>query len=1359
MIFLLKNKIIKKLLILFAFLNCTINYAQNDTISQIIKAYDKWDDDLCNNLIKSYNEKNTVITSERDSIDYNIYKCIKGYQMPFDLYENYNFTTEYLTSLRYLFKKDLGDYLPSFVNDLYLKSNLISKNESTILKSEMLSLLEESAKYSLKDHNKSRFFSKIDHFNTLKNISFLFNNLNPNQYEESLIKVNSTLSFFEENKSFLESKGFNNSKLFYLFKFKLRLLYYKDNNKEKIAILNNLIEILYQYKNGIDTKYIEYLDLYYDLLGHECYKAGSFQILINLITKYNDKNPVFDLSEIKLLLEATTISQKQMLIEKIICDIESNKISIFKLKALSHLMDYLILPYGHINELKVKSAEEKKLIIHYYYVKYLLEKNNDWNWADNPDYRLISKKVALGSFGLVYNSLHSSEIDINFKNGGFDLLKAKGQIIQEIINSKNPYILKLNFSDFIDKIDYEISEHHTEINKSDDEFIINVLHNNISKFKQINTKYTDFVVLLSLINNDIQKLVLGFDSSVAIEKTNKLRDLIKSNLKEDINIDDLDLRINICNNLEDLNKIKNFIESSFKLNKIELPEYVKLINNLNFLEYDFYEENNKSKFASNDNLLSLANKTYTFFISNLESLNDYSNYIRIVNLIKQYDFPPNLQLINKVLSFYNDPGNMFTNIKKYYLDQCLGKLYFRIKNYSKARMYFYAANANTLIYEDPEIVFQKWDLLLNIYYCIILDQDLSKIEIYEKIKYLKGIYETDIDRIEKLNFKNSKKILIEIKYRYNTICLHEVREQKDLNKEKKILLEQLEINKTLNLFNDFYTELDLIKCKSKLNKISTTESFKLITDLYKKYNKKQDISFALACEELKDYNSSFNIQLNTYSEELLNNLNYINKLSYTNQQVFFNELWDHRQYILRPYFKLAEEDKQKNLNRLIQYFILSDNIDGNDFNLYANNESEKINELILEKKKLINNESSDEDYNKISNNIDLLQQKLKFKENNINWNLQLLKDNLKENQAYIRIFGHKQLDYFGYYAFVVTKTNSKLIDLNENKLDFEKAFNAYIKNIKEQVDSPIAYDVFYAKIFNALPKETTELFFQNEGVYINLNPDGFKSNSTQKYLVETYNIHTINTSYLFKNLDSQINFENALFIGNPRFKESETKITNTSIAANKTRGSILLPLPNTQNEVVEVAKLLNINNIKTKCLLQEEASEVNLNKLSSSYDLIHIATHGFYKDDGTDKINQYDFGLYLTGALDYINNNQVKSQMIDEGIIYAPEIELLNLSKAKLVVLSACETGFGRQSKIGKISLSSSFIMAGAKNVLSTLWKVDDKVTMEFINEFYKKLLHLKNIKSALRQTQLEFLEKYKSPYYWAPFMLLQNRG
>ena len=1017
----------------------------------------------------------------------------------------------------------------------------------------------------------------------------------------------------------------------------------------------------------------------------------------------------------------------------------------------------MVLPYGEINNLNIISSEEKKIINHYYYIRYLLSKNNFSLWKNNPDYQLIDEKIELSSFNMIYNDFHTLDIDINFKDGGFDYLKVKHKIIDEILKTNNSYKSNLIYVDFFDKIKYEISTYKNDGDKNDDEYILSILNNNISIFKEINSNYDDLIQLLININTDIQQLTLGMDYDLQTNKINKLKSFLKSKLNKEINVKDIYFRILICNNFEDLNQLTKTTESLYKLKKYSFEEYLKLINSLNFLEYDLYSDQFREKGNNiNNNLLVIAKKAYTFFMSNIEYFNNYNDFFRIIALIKEYNFEPNIKLINKYLTFYTNPGKMLTNRVKYTLDKNLGELYYKIKKFSTAREYFYAANANPLIYEDRSIAFQRWELLINLFFCNILDPKLSKNEIAKSITYIKNIFESDINRIKNLKSDNLNFLLLEITYRYNEICLYEARNQNDYLTEKNKLIEQLEINKTVNLYDNFNTELNLIKCESKLNEISNEEKFKLISQLYNKYNKSPDISYALAAEELNDFNSSFNIQLKIYTEELMNNLNYINKLSFNNQIIYLNEIWDHRQFILRPFFKLNEQDKFNNLNKLIEFFIVSDNVDRNNYNLYANNDSNKIDELILEKKKLFNSNTNDEDFNKISNNIDLIQQTLKNNVTNSYWNLKLLKSNLNNNQAYIRIFSHNFQDY---YAFVITNKNSELIDLNERKnIDFEKALNSYMKDTKDQFESPLAFDIFYSKIFSALPKEINELFFQNEGVYINLNPDGFKSNITNKYLIEDYDIHTINSSYSFNNIDSKFNFNNALFIGNPKFEINNFDSSITSSVKNSTRGT-LLPLPNTQNEINEVAQLLNNNNINTKSLLQSDATEENLNKYSTSFELLHIATHGFYKDDGTLKINQYNFGLYLTGALDYINNNKEKTQMINEGIIYAPEIELLNLSKTKLVVLSTCETGFGRQSKIGKISLSSSFIMAGAKNVLSTLWKIDDKVTKEFINEFYKKLIQLKNIKSALKQTQLEFLNKYKSPYYWAPFMLLQNRG
>ena len=91
------------------------------------------------------------------------------------------------------------------------------------------------------------------------------------------------------------------------------------------------------------------------------------------------------------------------------------------------------------------------------------------------------------------------------------------------------------------------------------------------------------------------------------------------------------------------------------------------------------------------------------------------------------------------------------------------------------------------------------------------------------------------------------------------------------------------------------------------------------------------------------------------------------------------------------------------------------------------------------------------------------------------------------------------------------------------------------------------------------------------------------------------------------------------------------------------------------------------------------------------------------------------------------------------------------------MVLSACETGFGNSTFMGGENLANSFLRAGAKNIISTLWPVDDKITQQFMITFYRELLKNKNINLALRTAKQIIKKEYSDPNYWAPFVLLQN--
>jgi CHAT domain-containing protein len=153
----------------------------------------------------------------------------------------------------------------------------------------------------------------------------------------------------------------------------------------------------------------------------------------------------------------------------------------------------------------------------------------------------------------------------------------------------------------------------------------------------------------------------------------------------------------------------------------------------------------------------------------------------------------------------------------------------------------------------------------------------------------------------------------------------------------------------------------------------------------------------------------------------------------------------------------------------------------------------------------------------------------------------------------------------------------------------------------------------------------------------------------------------------------------------------------------------------------------------------------------------HLATHGFFADPSVHSILQFtpqDYqrgqrgervglgarsplvlsGLVLSGA-----NLAGKDAPADGGILTAEAIAGLDLDGLDLAVLSACETGLGEVAGgEGVFGLQRAFHIAGAKNVVASLWKVDDEATAALMGLFYHQLWHEgKTPLEALRQAQL----------------------
>ena len=111
----------------------------------------------------------------------------------------------------------------------------------------------------------------------------------------------------------------------------------------------------------------------------------------------------------------------------------------------------------------------------------------------------------------------------------------------------------------------------------------------------------------------------------------------------------------------------------------------------------------------------------------------------------------------------------------------------------------------------------------------------------------------------------------------------------------------------------------------------------------------------------------------------------------------------------------------------------------------------------------------------------------------------------------------------------------------------------------------------------------------------------------------------------------------------------------------------------------------------------------------------------------------------------------------NDNVLRETELKYINLSETELLVLSACETAVSYSLMTGNYNLSEEFIKSGVKNVISTIWKVDDEVTQKFMIIFYESLSKGITIDSSLKAAKSKIRENYPHPYYWAPFVLLSS--
>lgn len=358
-----------------------------------------------------------------------------------------------------------------------------------------------------------------------------------------------------------------------------------------------------------------------------------------------------------------------------------------------------------------------------------------------------------------------------------------------------------------------------------------------------------------------------------------------------------------------------------------------------------------------------------------------------------------------------------------------------------------------------------------------------------------------------------------------------------------------------------------------------------------------------------------------------------------------------------------------------------------------------------------------------------------------------------------RHFNHTFTDSVVYVALYVKNDNArpKAIIMPEGHFLEKRYFANYRNSIIGKVEDRYSYKVFWEPIQKGIGTVTT-IYLSADGVYNQINleaiptPDG-------KYIIDNANIVLVSNTkdlYLNKVKSRPVAASNsATMFGNPKFYLTASTGNWAS-------------LPGTEREVEQLQGLLKQRSWATDEYVENSASEDKVKEVSSPK-ILHFATHGFY----TPSIEQNELeqlteseaamaenpllktGLLFSGAGDIFNETKYNYN-IANGILTAAEAMSLNLDQTDLVVLSACETGLGKiENGEGVYGLQRAFLVAGAKVLIMSMFKVDDEATQKLIINFYRKWLATNNMRQSFIDAKKELRVEYPEPYYWAPFMMI----
>lgn len=167
-------------------------------------------------------------------------------------------------------------------------------------------------------------------------------------------------------------------------------------------------------------------------------------------------------------------------------------------------------------------------------------------------------------------------------------------------------------------------------------------------------------------------------------------------------------------------------------------------------------------------------------------------------------------------------------------------------------------------------------------------------------------------------------------------------------------------------------------------------------------------------------------------------------------------------------------------------------------------------------------------------------------------------------------------------------------------------------------------------------------------------------------------------------------------------------------------------------------------------VFRREAAQLSALHSVTSLSVIHLAMHGAFNAG-----EPRDSKLYFAGARRGLSSNDTNALYVRDMSKYAA------LRDRDLIFAAACQTGLSAADQINENELMGILRPLTAnrnKNIILSLWKVDDTATKDFVSVFYQRLASTKDVVESFHFAQDMIRARYKQPYYWAAFYLAQAR-